>query len=455
MSTNEQTPLSQPASVVRNTLGKEQASQDLVRPISDEALREYCDKNYHQILPTIAEMVHQEKVWQEKLKAVKARLNFKDTSRHSESGKPSIRRSLKERLGPRHARSMSGSPEPRRGRSKSPREKDPERRTVFKRLEKGESIDSNDDLRKAFLENYLQQKSASKNRLKSTTSSKEMGNPQKYSCGEGKSRPLIVNLRSHFRHGNSKKPDKSKTSRRKTSETNKGRSGSRIVYAPKKANRGNAKGRKAVTFNKGIKVKQWKRSGKGSKKGGNLREGQVDGDINGEEDGTEDPMIIEAKRGGHCVHRMYVDGGSSSKILYEHCFNRFRPEVRNQMIPATTPLVGFSGEIIWPLGQISLLVKIGDEEHSTFAWMKFMVVRSPSPYNRIIGRPGVRKIRAVPSTAHEILKFLVAGGTVTLWSNMIIPLECTIVSEPGVPQPVINQVTEEKIQVAIHPEYPK
>ncbi|GJY14685.1 hypothetical protein Tco_0385107 [Tanacetum coccineum] len=53
------------------------------------------------------------------------------------SGTLSRRRSLKERLGPRHARSMSGSPEPRRGRSKSPREKGPERRTLFKRLEKG------------------------------------------------------------------------------------------------------------------------------------------------------------------------------------------------------------------------------------------------------------------------------------------------------------------------------
>ncbi|GKB22699.1 hypothetical protein Tco_0862100 [Tanacetum coccineum] len=64
------------------------------------------------------------------------------------------------------------------------------------------------------------------------------------------------------------------------------------------------------------------------------------------------------------------------------------------MIPATTPLVGFSGEVIWPLGQISLLVKIGDEKHLTYTWMNFMV-------------------------------------------------------------PVINQVTEEKIQVAIHPEYPE
>ncbi|GJZ89875.1 reverse transcriptase domain-containing protein [Tanacetum coccineum] len=125
------------------------------------------------------------------------------------------------------------------------------------------------------------------------------------------------------------------------------------------------------------------------------------------------------------------------------------------MILATTPLVGFSGEIIWPLGQISLLVKIGDEEHSTSAWMNFMVVRSPSPYNGIIGRPGVRKIRAIPSTAHEMLKFPVVGGIVTLRSSKIIPLECSMVSESGVPQPVINRVAEEKIQVAIHPEYPE
>ncbi|GJX40830.1 hypothetical protein Tco_0255820 [Tanacetum coccineum] len=44
-------------SVVRNTLGKELILQDPGRPISDETLREYCDRNYHQILPIIAEKV--------------------------------------------------------------------------------------------------------------------------------------------------------------------------------------------------------------------------------------------------------------------------------------------------------------------------------------------------------------------------------------------------------------
>nr|GEZ58097.1 reverse transcriptase domain-containing protein [Tanacetum cinerariifolium] len=124
-------------SAVRNTLGKEQESQGLGRPAFDAALREYCDKNYHQLLPIIAEKVHQEKVQQERLKAVKARLKFEETSQHSESGTPSRRRDLKKGLGPRHTRSMSGSPEPRLDHFELPRKRAPERKMVFKRLEKG------------------------------------------------------------------------------------------------------------------------------------------------------------------------------------------------------------------------------------------------------------------------------------------------------------------------------
>ncbi|GJY66976.1 reverse transcriptase domain-containing protein [Tanacetum coccineum] len=75
----------------------------------------------------------------------------------------------------------------------------------------------------------------------------------------------------------------------------------------------------------------------------------------GNDEGAEGPLIIEAEVGGHQVHRMCIDGGSSFEILYEHCFNRLRPEIRNQMVPATTSLVGFSGEIKWPLGQITLV----------------------------------------------------------------------------------------------------
>nr|GEY82924.1 reverse transcriptase domain-containing protein [Tanacetum cinerariifolium] len=106
MSTNEQTPLSQPTSAVQNTLGNEQIPQDFGRPTFDAALQEYCDKNYHQ------------KVQQEKLKAVKARINFKEVSQHSELGTQSRRRDLKKRLGSGHVCSMTESPEPRRSKTR-------------------------------------------------------------------------------------------------------------------------------------------------------------------------------------------------------------------------------------------------------------------------------------------------------------------------------------------------
>ncbi|GJV17543.1 hypothetical protein Tco_1362866 [Tanacetum coccineum] len=175
----------------------------------------------------------------------------------------------------------------------------------------------------------------------------------------------------------------------------------------------------------------------------------------GDEDGAKGPMIIEAEIGGHFIHQIYVDGGSASEILYEHCFNRLHPEVKNQMYPATAPLIGFSEEIIWPMGQILLLVKIGDAEHFTSTWMNFVIVRSPSSYNGIIGRSGVREIQAVPSKAHEMLKFPIPGGILTLRSSRIIPLECTMVSGPEARPSDIIQAAKERIKVAIHPEYPE
>ncbi|GKB84330.1 hypothetical protein Tco_0956602 [Tanacetum coccineum] len=96
---------------VRNTMGrgKEKSQENPNEPASDATLREFYDKDYNQLLPILAEKMHQEKVQQEKLR--------------------------QKRLGPKDAHSMSRSPEPRRDRSKSPRRKDPERETVFRRLE--------------------------------------------------------------------------------------------------------------------------------------------------------------------------------------------------------------------------------------------------------------------------------------------------------------------------------
>nr|GEW63350.1 reverse transcriptase domain-containing protein [Tanacetum cinerariifolium] len=169
--------------------------------------------------------------------------------------------------------------------------------------------------------------------------------------------------------------------------------------------------------------------------------------------GVEGPLVIEAEIGRHMNHCMYVDGGSSVEILYEHCFNRLLPKVKNQMVLTTTSLTSFCGETIWPLGQLRLLITIGDGDHSTRAWINFMIVRSLSPYNSIIERPEIKEIQAIPSTAQRMLKFPVGGGIVTIRSTILIPAECaTMITSFVVPKEV--GARPENFKVALHLNFP-
>nr|GEV65604.1 reverse transcriptase domain-containing protein [Tanacetum cinerariifolium] len=76
------------------------------------------------------------------------------------------------------------------------------------------------------------------------------------------------------------------------------------------------------------------------------------------------------------------------------------------------PLVGFAGQISWPLGLITLPVTVKDyRSHvSKTIIAEFMIIRAPSPYNIILGWQGMMKLRAVASTLHALLKFETQGG---------------------------------------------
>ncbi|GJV37416.1 hypothetical protein Tco_1409893 [Tanacetum coccineum] len=88
MSNHEQPALSQPTSAVRNTVGggKEPSPQDRGKLASNAALREYCDKNYNQLLPIIAEKFNKEK---ERNKKLKEEHENRHRSRCSRSPRPS------------------------------------------------------------------------------------------------------------------------------------------------------------------------------------------------------------------------------------------------------------------------------------------------------------------------------------------------------------------------------
>ncbi|GJU56267.1 reverse transcriptase domain-containing protein [Tanacetum coccineum] len=529
MSNPKQSAPSQPTSAVRNTVGrgKEPVSQDRGGPTSDAALREYCDKNYNKLLPIIADKFNEEKAKNEKLRGVKAQLNFNGssgTSQYFESRTMSTREHDK-----RHRYRCSRSPRPspsvfsriRREQSRLPRQKLREKEGgVFKILgnrEKkskdsggghwksrskkkkpsreeddlsqpwvceeidpftpriryfdfpktrmpshiktydkskdledhlkifqaaakteqwamptwchmfnstltgntrvwfddlpAESIDNYDDLKKAFLENYLQQKKYIKDPIELHNIKQRDGestedfvrryklesrdvkgalecmrifgfvhgitNPELIK--RGKWQPRITNGRNRFHHGNNKRVPRGKILRKEDSETSKApppmttpvekRNHTKFCEfhgensgkeQPKKVKKGETSGKdKALAI---LMIQPWERMARQKITQSFSSNTEILFPPLDEDEGTKGPMIIEAEIGGHCIHRMYVDGGLASEILYEHCFNLLHMEIKNQLVPATTPLIGFSGEIIWPIGQIQLLVRIGDEE---------------------------------------------------------------------------------------------
>ncbi|GAV61763.1 LOW QUALITY PROTEIN: hypothetical protein CFOL_v3_05289, partial [Cephalotus follicularis] len=106
----------------------------------------------------------------------------------------------------------------------------------------------------------------------------------------------------------------------------------------------------------------------------------------------DDPVVVTLVE-LFTMKRILIDSGSSADILYKYAFDQLRIPA-DQLKPVKTPLVGFAGETIHPLGSIDLSVVAGTAPHQTQVEMTFLVVDTPSPYNAIVGRPGLNLLEA-------------------------------------------------------------
>ncbi|GJW88591.1 reverse transcriptase domain-containing protein [Tanacetum coccineum] len=129
---------------------------------------------------------------------------------------------------------------------------------------------------------------------------------------------------------------------------------------------------------------------------------------------TDEPIILEGIIEGDQVQRILVDGGSSSEIMYEHCFRNLNVNIRSRLKRCRTPKIGFSGETYHPLGVIDLRVTMGKEGRSKTVLMEFAIIKCCSLYNVIIGRTKMRSLGAVGSTIHSMIKFPTNQGVVTM-----------------------------------------
>ena len=97
---------------------------------------------------------------------------------------------------------------------------------------------------------------------------------------------------------------------------------------------------------------------------------------------------------------------------------------RDQLRPMNSPLVGFGGMKVQPIGTITLPVVVGTYPQHVTKNMNFLMVDCSSFYNAIIGRPTLNSWKAVTSTYHLSVKFPTEYGVGQVQGDQLAAKEC-------------------------------
>ena len=97
---------------------------------------------------------------------------------------------------------------------------------------------------------------------------------------------------------------------------------------------------------------------------------------------------------------------------------------RDLLRPACSPLIGFGGMKVQPIGIVTLPVVVGSYPQQVTKSVNFLVVDCSSSYNAIIGRPTLNSWKAVTSTYHLSIKFPTECGIGQVQGDQLAIREC-------------------------------
>ncbi|KAL0412063.1 UNVERIFIED_CONTAM: hypothetical protein Slati_3796000 [Sesamum latifolium] len=138
-----------------------------------------------------------------------------------------------------------------------------------------------------------------------------------------------------------------------------------------------------------------------------------------------DALVITALLANYEVGRVFIDSSSSADILFGEAYDQMQlGDVTLETID--TSLYGFEGEVVHPRAMISLPLALGTIHLHRTCLLKFLLVDIPSAYNVILGRPKLNAFRAVISTYHIKIKFLVDGGVGEVQADTLQARKCYV-----------------------------
>ncbi|KAL0437684.1 UNVERIFIED_CONTAM: hypothetical protein Sradi_0476300 [Sesamum radiatum] len=101
-----------------------------------------------------------------------------------------------------------------------------------------------------------------------------------------------------------------------------------------------------------------------------------------------DALVISATVANYIVQHIFVDSGSSENVFSYKVYQWMKLGNIPQE-PVDISLYGFTGEVVYPPGQISFLFSLGMEPIRKTKMINFLVVDMPSAYNMILGWPAL------------------------------------------------------------------
>ncbi|GJY30730.1 hypothetical protein Tco_0414225 [Tanacetum coccineum] len=98
----------------------------------------------------------------------------------------------------------------------------------------------------------------------------------------------------------------------------------------------------------------------------------------------------------------------------KHCFEKLNPIIKATKVDLKTHLVGFSRERSWSIGEVLLEITIGDAPLSRTETLNFVIVRSNSSHNMLLGRTAMQRMGILVSMIHGAIKFHTKKGIGTV-----------------------------------------
>ncbi|XP_059629910.1 uncharacterized protein LOC132272848 [Cornus florida] len=118
----------------------------------------------------------------------------------------------------------------------------------------------------------------------------------------------------------------------------------------------------------------------------------------------DDFLVVFMVVANFTVRRILIDNGSSADILFLGVYSKLKIG-REKLRPMKSPLVGFSGDKVYPLRVITLPVTAGANPKQVTVMVDFLVVDCPSSYNIILGRTTLNAMKAITFTYHLLMPF--------------------------------------------------